>query len=126
MRYIKQFAIIILISLLGELLNKFLPFSVPASIYGLAIMLLTLMLGILKVEQVKDVSDFLLNIMPVLFVPASVGLMDVWGVMEENLVPLCAISIIGTCVVVIVTGLVTQKIGKMCSNNKDGEADKNA
>ena len=65
-----------MISFAGELLKELLPFPVPASIYGLVLMLLALVTGIVKVEQVNDVSTFLLDVMPVMFIPASVGLID--------------------------------------------------
>ena len=47
MKYVKEFGIILIVSLVGELLNYFLPLPVPASIYGLALMFLCLMLGII-------------------------------------------------------------------------------
>ena len=48
MKYVKEFGIILIVSLVGELLNYFLPLPVPASIYGLVLMFLCLMLGIIK------------------------------------------------------------------------------
>ena len=110
MRYVKQFSIIIMISFAGELLKEFLPFSVPASIYGLVLMLLALMTGIIKVEQVNDVSTFLLDVMPVMFIPASVGLMESWHVMQSILIPAAILCIVGTLVVMVVSGRVTQRI----------------
>ena len=99
-----------MISFAGELLKEFLPFSVPASIYGLVLMLLALMTGIIKVEQVNDVSTFLLDVMPVMFIPASVGLMESWHVMQSILIPAAILCIVGTLVVMVVSGRVTQHI----------------
>ncbi|MCM1288674.1 MAG: CidA/LrgA family protein [Clostridium sp.] len=110
MRYVKQFSIIIMISFAGELLKELLPFSVPASIYGLVLMLLALMTGMIKVEQVNDVSTFLLDIMPIMFIPASVGLMESWHVMQSILIPAAILCIVGTPVVMVVSGRVTQYI----------------
>lgn len=110
MRYVKQFSIIIMISFAGELLKEFLPFPVPASIYGLVLMLLALMTGIIKVEQVNDASTFLLDVMPVMFIPASVGLMESWHVMQSILIPAAILCIVGTLIVMVVSGRVTQQI----------------
>lgn len=110
MRYVKQFSIIIMISFAGELLKELLPFPVPASIYGLVLMLLALMMGIIKVEQVNDVSTFLLDVMPVMFIPASVGLMESWHVMQSILIPASILCIVGTLIVMVVSGRVTQRI----------------
>ncbi|MCM1084525.1 MAG: CidA/LrgA family protein [Clostridium sp.] len=110
MRYVKQFSIIIMISFAGELLKELLPFSVPASIYGLVLMLLALMTGMIKVEQVNDVSTFLLDIMPIMFIPASVGLMESWHVMQSILIPAAILCIVGTPIVMVVSGRVTQNV----------------
>lgn len=112
MRYLKQFGIIILISFVGELLHEFLPFSVPASIYGLVIMLAALMTGVLKVSHVKEASTLLLEIMPVMFIPAGAGLMESWGILREMLVPAIIICIVSTVIVMAVTGGVTQGVIK--------------
>lgn len=75
MRYLKQLFIILSISFVGELLNRFVPIPVPASIYGMGIMLLLLGTKILKVESVRDTAKHLIEIMPCMFIPAGVGLM---------------------------------------------------
>ncbi|MDQ9840279.1 CidA/LrgA family protein, partial [Acinetobacter baumannii] len=73
MKYVKQFLIILLISAMGEGLYAILPLPIPASVYGVILMLAALISGILKLEQVKETADFLIEIMPVMFIPAGVG-----------------------------------------------------
>ena len=73
MKYIKQFAIIMIISFMGECVKAVLPFKIPASVYGLVIMLIALMTGILKLEAVKDTAEFLIQAMPVMFIPPKIG-----------------------------------------------------
>ena len=48
-----------------------LPLPLPASIYGLLLLLAALRFGIVKLEQVKEVGLFLTGIFPLLFVPAA-------------------------------------------------------
>jgi len=110
LRYARQFGIIITISLMGELLRKLLPFSMPGSIYGLIIILIALCTGVLKVEEVKGASDFLLEIMPILFIPSTVGLMESWGILKEILIPVLIVCIFGTVIVMGVTGQITQLV----------------
>ena len=45
MKYLKQFAIILAVCLVGEVLKGLLPLPIPASVYGLVLMLLALMCG---------------------------------------------------------------------------------
>lgn len=73
MKYLRQFAIILFVSLLGELLRILIPLPIPASVYGLVLMLVALTTGMLKVHQVKAAADFLIEIMPVMFIPAGLG-----------------------------------------------------
>ena len=60
MKYAFQFALIISISFIGEILNMLIPLPVPASIYGLVILFFCLELKIIKLHQVKEAGDFLL------------------------------------------------------------------
>ena len=76
MKFLRQFMIILLLSFLGEVLKMFIPLPIPASVYGLVLMLVCLMTGVLKTSQVKDAAFFLIEIMPVMFIPAAAGLID--------------------------------------------------
>ena len=118
MKYLRQFVIILGVSFLGEILRVILPLPVPASVYGLICMLLLLKSGILKVGQVKEVSKFLIEIMPVMFVPAAVGLIESWNSLREVLILVAIIITVTTVFVMAVTGKVTQA---MMNRKKKGE-----
>ena len=108
MKYIIQFEIIVAISLVGELLNKLIPLPIPASIYGMLILFTALCTGVIKLSAVKETGKFLIGIMPLMFIPATVGIIENWGAMKEFIVAIIAISLISTVVVMAATGHVTQ------------------
>ena len=108
MKYLKQFLIILAISLLGEVLKELLPLPIPASIYGMVFLFILLLTGVIKLEQVKDAGKFLIEIMPVMFIPAGVGLMSSWNVLKPVLVPVSIITIITIFTVMGATGIVSQ------------------
>jgi len=110
MRYLKQMTVILLICFCGEVLNRLLPLPVPASIYGLVLMLLGLCTGIIKLSWVRDAGKFLVEIMPVMFIPAAVGLLDSWGVLREIWLPVLVITVVTTVAVMVVSGRTTQWI----------------
>lgn len=110
MHYLRQFMIISLISLVGEWLSFLIPLPIPASIYGIAILLLLLISGRLQVEEVKDVSSFLIAIMPVMFIPAAVGLMDSFSLLSDALIAYAVILVVSTVAVMAVSGRVTQAV----------------
>ena len=66
MKYLKQIAIILAVSFLGEFLNWLLPLPIPGSIYGMVILFVALMAGVIKLSSVKNVGDFLIDILPLL------------------------------------------------------------
>ncbi|MCM1182972.1 MAG: CidA/LrgA family protein [Roseburia sp.] len=110
MKYLKQFGIIIFISFIGELLHGIIPAPVPASIYGLVILLLALMAGILRTEDVKETAVFLIEIMPVMFIPAAVGLMDSWNSILPRLAAYAVITAVSLVAVMAIAGRVTQAV----------------
>lgn len=98
--------------LLGELLKYFLPLPIPASIYGMVILFIGLLSGIIKLDAVKDVGKFLIEIMPVMFIPAGVGLMASWGTLKPVLVPVSVITVVALVAVMGATGRVSQCVIK--------------
>ena len=108
MKYLRQFAIILFVSFLGELLRMLIPLPVPASVYGLLLMLAALCSGIIKLEQVQDAAGFLIEIMPVMFIPAAVGLLESWTDLRPVCVTFAVITVLTTVIVMVVTGRVTQ------------------
>ena len=50
-----------------------LPLPVPASVYGLVLLLAALNFGFVKLDDVKEVGIYLTGIFPLLFVPAAAG-----------------------------------------------------
>lgn len=110
MRLIGQFLIIAGVSFAGELLSLLLPFPVPASIYGLVLMLILLMTGVVKLHQVKTAADFLIEIMPLMFIGPSVGLMESLPALQAMLLPLVVILILTTLLTMGATGLTVQAL----------------
>ena len=104
MKYLKQFGILAGITCMGEILHYFIPLPIPGSVYGLLLLLMLLMTGALKVEQVKEAAEFLIEIMPVLFIPAAAGLVVNWPALSKMLLPVCVIIVVSTFLVMIVTG----------------------
>lgn len=128
MKYLRQFLLILIFSFLGELLRYLIPLSIPGSIYGLVLLFIALMTGIVKLPQVKEASKFLIEIMPLVFIPAGVGLLTSWGVLQPILLPVAVITVVSTVVVMVVSGWVTQLVisRDKKSSNKDMQKKKTA
>ena len=110
MKYIRQFLLILLVTFAGEVLRYLIPLPIPASIYGLLLLLAALLTGVIRLDAVKDTAKFLIEIMPLMFIPAAVGLLDSWGSLSEILVEVVVISVVSTILVMGISGVVTQFI----------------
>lgn len=104
MRYVKQVCIIFGITMVGELLNRLLPLPVPAGVYGLFLLLAALWTKLVKLEDVEVTGNFLLDAMPMMFVPVTAELIENLDMLMELAVPLIVISIVSTVIVLGAAG----------------------
>ncbi len=123
MKYVKQFVIILAFSFAGEILNYFIPLPIPASIYGIVLLFLFLELHIIPEKAVAETGMFLVNIMPILFIPAAVGLMDTWGILRSSWIWYLITIVISTVVVMAVSGCVTQLVRKRRKKDEEEEVE---
>lgn len=118
MSLIFEFGVILAVCLAGELLHALLPLPVPASIYGLCLLLLLLLTGVVKERQIARASGFLLDIMALLFVPAAAGILAVRDEAGRLLLPLMIAVLPVTAGVMAVTGLSVQAVRRRQRKNK--------
>ena len=121
MKYLKQFFIILAFSFAGEVLHVLIPLQIPASIYGLVLLFIALMAGWVQLPRIRETANFLIAVMPLMFIPAGVGLLESWGELKPVLLPVCVIVVVSTVLVMGVSGLVTQMV--MGQNKKKEESD---
>ena len=114
-KYIFQFARITAFCLAGEILAVVLPLPIPASVYGLLLMVAALKTGVLKLDQVRETGLFLTGIFPLLFVPAAAGVMELGSQLINLLLPAALAIVPITALVMAVTGMVAQK----CAGGKE-------
>ena len=120
MQYFSQILYILLFSLIGEVLQAIIPLSIPAAVYGLVLLFLALLTGVLKEEKVAGVSRFLINHMSILFVAPAVKILQYWDLISPKLGQVLIISALPTLVVFAVSGLVTQWLRRRQEGNKNG------
>ena len=92
------------------MLHAVLPLPVPASVYGLLLLLAALNFRIVRLEDVKEVGSYLTGIFPLLFVPAAAGVMELWVEMGQMLIPILIAVIPVTVLVMVSAGKTTQAL----------------
>lgn len=92
------------------MLHALLPLPVPASVYGLVLLLAALTMGLVKLEDVKETGTYLTGIFPLLFVPAAAGVMELWAEMGNMLLPILIAILPVTVLVMVSAGKTTQAL----------------
>ena len=108
MKYFLQILYILLFSLVGEVLQALIPLPVPAAIYGILLLFLALSTGILKEEKIADTAEFLISMMPVLFVAPAAKILQYWELIAPDIAAILIITSASTVFVFAVSGFVTR------------------
>jgi len=119
MKYLKQIFWILLFTFLGELLEALIPMPIPAGIYGLLLLFAALCTRILPLSAVIDAGKYLISVMTILFLPATVGLMKSWSVLKPIWVPFLVICVVSTAIVMIGAGWITQLVLRRKKGKED-------
>ena len=112
MKYVKQVLIILAFTLAGELLAKAIPLPIPAAIYGFILLFIALCTGLLKPSAIDKTADFLIGLMPLLFVAPAVGILEYFDLLAPQILSFVTIVAASTFVTFAVAGMVTQLLRK--------------
>ena len=119
MKYLSQFLIILGFTLAGETLQRLIPVGIPASVYGLVLLFLALCCGLVKVEQVKEAGGFLTSILSLLFVAPTVSIVEHWGLIRPNLLPIALLIVATTVLTFGISGRIAQSLAKKGDQTND-------
>lgn len=103
MKIIKQIGVIFIVCWLSQVIAKVLPFDFPASVIGMLLLLLCLITKVLKIEHIREKSEFLLGNMAFFFIPAGVSIMNYFDILKGNAVQLIVICVVSTVITFAVT-----------------------
>jgi holin-like protein len=112
-RIILQLGLILAICLAGEKISEILPFDFPSNICSMLLLLLFLVTGVLKMENISDAANFLLDNMAVFFIPAAVAIMGSFDLLAGNIAKLVVICLITTVLVFFVTSYTVSGVAKL-------------
>lgn len=112
MHYMYQFLLIGGVTFLGELCHIFIPLPIPSSVYGMVLMFILLLTGLIKEEDIQEMADFLLLIMPIMFIGPSVGVMENYVDISNHFFIFMFIVLITTVLIMLVTAIVAELLLK--------------
>lgn len=93
-KIIKSFFVIFLVLWLGGVIKKVIPLPIPDMIYAMIMLFIFLYSKILKLDDIEEVAGTLLSVFSFFFVPASVGLIDSYKLIQNDILKIFIILII--------------------------------
>ncbi len=106
---------------LGNLCSYGIGNFLPGSVIGMVLLFLSLMLKIVKANDVRPVANFLTKNMTLFFLPASIGIMDQWGLIKLNLIAWIVILIVPTLCVLVSVCLTQDGIMSLMKRRRTGD-----
>ena len=68
--------------------------------------------GSIDWQQVKDAGGFLISILPILFVPTAVGILENWAMIQSDVISIFLLALLSTVVTFGIAGRITQSLRK--------------
>lgn len=113
MSILKQLVLVFAVCLVAEGISAVLPFTLPASVIGIILLLVLLAVKAVKPKDLKEVSDFLLDNMALFFIPVVSSMIQYKDVLFANFWAIVLICLLTTPLVFFVTGHVVQLTVKL-------------
>lgn len=105
---IKQYAIIFMVTYLGEMISKSINFPFPGPVIGMLILFILLERKLIDVDFVeKGANNILLNL-AIFFIPPGVGLISALDLLNGNVLKIGVTMILTTIITMVTTGLTVQ------------------
>lgn len=118
MKIIKQVGIIFSVCFISVVIESCLPFAFPASVIGMLLLLVCLLTGLLKMEHIREKSDFLLNNMAFFFIPAGVNVINYLDILKDNWLPILLICTVTTVITFAATAYSIRFTMKLLARKK--------
>lgn len=122
MKIIKQIGIIFFICWIAQIIESALPIDFPASVIGMVMLFLLLLSGRLKVDHIREKSDFLLANMAFFFIPAGVSIINYFDVLKNCVLQLIFICVVSTVITFAVTAYSMKLVLKLMAARQSKNA----
>ena len=114
---IKGFLIIFTLLFLGDSISNLFSIPIPGNVIGMLLMTVALKYKIVKLEDIKPVSDVLVNNLAFFFIPPGVGVMVYYNLIKNEFIPIVAAWFLSTLLVFTVVGKLQDKLSRKNGNN---------
>lgn len=113
MTYLKQLAVLLACCAGGDLLSIALGGRLPGGVLGLTLLLFLLLCGAVRERQIAAASDFLLHSMAFLFLPACLGVLDIFAQIKSEIAAILAVCVLTTLLTAAATALTVRLVCRL-------------
>lgn len=113
-----QLVLLIAVYELGCLISQYLPIAIPGNIVGMALLLTLLATGILKAKHVGDACDYMVDNMSIFFIPAGVGIMGCFSLLQDAALKFAFVCIVTTVIVFLATSLTVALVSRLMDGHR--------
>jgi holin-like protein len=119
MKLLLQIGVIFGLFWLSQGIEKVLPFSFPASVISMILLLVLLCTGVIKLKHIHETTDFVLTNLAFFFVPVTVTIVNYVDLIMENGVAFLVICVVSTVVTFAATAWAVQLTNRLMNRNKE-------
>lgn len=96
MKYLRQLGILFALCAAGDLLALLTGGYLPGNVLGMSLLFVLLVSGLVKLSHIEDTADFFLKNMAFFFLPACLGVLEIYDQIRPVLIPLLAVCLLTT------------------------------
>lgn len=104
--------VLVLLSVVGEWVARAARLPVPGSVLGMLLLAALVHRDILPARLVDDAASLLIRHLALFYVPAGVAILVHAGAVQRDLVAIVAAGIASLLAVLVVTGVLVQRLGR--------------
>lgn len=119
MKILLQIALLFGVYWVSVGIERILPFTFPASVIGLLLLLVLLLLRVVKLKHLQEKADFVLGNLSFFFIPASAGIMNYWDVIRDNAAAFLIICVVSTVLTFAVTVWTVQLVCRLLARRRE-------
>lgn len=110
MKYLRQLGILFALCAAGDVLAFLTGGRLPGNVLGMTLLFVLLVSGLLHVSHIEDTADFFLQNMAFFFLPACLGLLEVYPQIQTVLLPLLLVCVLTTFLTAAATAVTVRLV----------------
>ena len=114
MNYLKQLAVLLACCIAGDALSILLRGVLPGNVLGLALLLVLLAWGKVRSRHIEGTADFLLQNMAFFFLPACLGVLEIFDQIRGEALAILAVCVLTTLCTAAATALTVHLVCQLC------------